>query len=135
MESLAPWPIIAVLTVGFVAGFLLLRALSPASRLRHQIHRIKLRVRKVVRKRVPGAHATSIGAVEIDPKHLAIWVWVETDEQRDALRDDDDLIDQFRRILSDEHYPATAVSDVGFEFESDETVRRDYAGNWWHAMK
>ena len=32
-------------------------------------------------------------------------------------------------------YPEHAVPNVGITAESQETVDRDFQGNWWHAVK
>ena len=45
------------------------------------------------------------------------------------------MIDAFRQALRDAGYPPAKVPEVGFEFESEETVRRDYEGNWFYRMK
>jgi hypothetical protein len=44
-------------------------------------------------------------------------------------------IEAFRQALLDAGYPPVAIPEIGFEFESEETVRRDYRGNWFHRMK
>jgi hypothetical protein len=46
-----------------------------------------------------------------------------------------ELVPEFRRALSAAGYPSAAVPEVGFAFESQQTVDRDYAGNWWYAIK
>ena len=75
------------------------------------------------------------GAVDIHPKHLAYWITTATDAQRDRLAADSEMQDEFRRILMREGYPADAILEVGFAFQSEETVERDYGGNWFHAVK
>jgi hypothetical protein len=51
------------------------------------------------------------------------------------MRSSPELVSEFRRVLLDVGYPATAVTDVGFEIEAQQTVDRDYNGNWWHRVK
>lgn len=75
------------------------------------------------------------GAVDIHPKHLAYWLTTATDAQRDRLAADSAMQDEFRRILLRAGYPADAVLEVGFAFQSEETVQRDYGGNWYYAVK
>lgn len=77
----------------------------------------------------------SFGAVEIDPKYLAIWVTVATDEQKNALIAHTELTEQFQHAILELGYPAEAVPGIGYAFESQETVDRDYDHNWWYAVK
>ncbi len=76
-----------------------------------------------------------IGASDIDPKHLAVWITTQTDRQRDALSADESLKARLREILAESSYPQKAIPQVGFAFESEETVQRDHGGNWWYAIK
>lgn len=51
------------------------------------------------------------------------------------MRSAPELVSEFRQVLLDAGYPATAVPDIGFEFEAQQTVDRDYNGNWWYRVK
>lgn len=77
----------------------------------------------------------SFGAVDIDPKNLAVWITTDTDTQRDELLNNGALINQFRLVFRTAGYPGNAIQDICFEFESQQTVNRDFNGNWWHAVK
>jgi hypothetical protein len=44
-------------------------------------------------------------------------------------------LSEFRQVLLDVGYPVTAVPAVGFEFEAQPTVDRDYNGNWLYRVK
>jgi hypothetical protein len=99
------------------------------------IWRAKRRVRSLVRRRYRCCEVSSIGAVDIHPRHLAFWVKTDTDAQRDALQADPDLQRRLREVLREVRYPAAAIDEVGFAFESQETVDRDYEGSWYYAMK
>jgi hypothetical protein len=77
-----------------------------------------------------------LGAVWLSPCNLAFWITTQTDAERDLLmRSAPELVSDFRQVLLDVGYPATAVTDVGFEFEAQQTVDRDYNGNWWYRVK
>jgi hypothetical protein len=99
------------------------------------IWRARRAIKRLVRRYCPRAKLFSFGATWIDPRYLAIWIATETDDERDRLRAMPDLIDAFRQALGDAGYPPAAIPEVGFEFESEETVRRDYGGNWFHRTK
>src|SRR5262245_50149697 len=89
----------------------------------------------LARARFPSCKVFSIGAVDIDPKRLAIWITTDTDAQRDALRGDAGFQLGLRSVLREVRYPEAAIGEVGFAVESEETVQRDCEGNWWYAIK
>jgi len=87
------------------------------------------------RKRFPCANSFHVGATDLGPENLAIWITTETDAQRDALLGDALYQRQFRQILAEVGYPAEAISQVGLAIESQETVDRDYEGSWFYATR
>lgn len=85
-----------------------------------------------------GHAATGIfshGAADIHPRHLAFWLTFDTDAGRDLFLNDRPLLDAIRAKLVALGYPETAVPHVGVTAESQETVDRDFEGNWRYAMK
>ena len=99
------------------------------------IRRAKREIRRLARQRCPEAGVFSFGATKIHPRHLAIWIATQTDEHRDGLRRDQDFQKELRVVLLHAGYPPAAVPLVAFAFESQETVNRDFAGNWHYATQ
>jgi hypothetical protein len=56
---------------------------------------------------------------------------VQTDRERDRLRADQQLSEQFKQALVRVDWPEAARPHVEFEIESEETVKRESGGNWW----
>ena len=78
---------------------------------------------------------TSYGAVDISPVHLAIWLITDTDAHRDQLLALQDFLQTCRAALVASGYPPEAVPHIHFGAASEETVQRDWGGNWWHFFK
>jgi hypothetical protein len=98
------------------------------------IRRAKRAIREIAGRYCPIARVFSFGATNISPRFLAIYVTTWTDEERDLLRSQPDLKDEFRQALFAAGYPAWAVPHVGLAFESQETVN-DFGGSWYLACK
>jgi hypothetical protein len=81
------------------------------------------------------ARSFHIGSRPVKSHNLAFWITTQTDAERDLMRSAPELVSEFRQVLLDAGYPATAVPDIGFEFEAQQTVDRDYNGNWWYRVK
>jgi acetolactate synthase regulatory subunit len=81
-------------------------------------------------------HVTHFGATEIDPKHLAVWLCVQSDREVERLYSQImDIRQQVHACFHAEKYPEAAVGFIGVQIASQETVTRDYAGNWWYFFK
>jgi len=81
-------------------------------------------------------HVTHFGATEVDPKYLAVWLCVQSDHECERLYQDIMSIrEQVHHCFGGEQYPAAAVPFIGVQIASQETVNREYAGNWWHFFK
>jgi hypothetical protein len=119
--------IAALIFVGYVGG--VGWSLYPT------IIRSRRAIRKILKKRGFSFRVHSFGATSIDPQYLCICINVDTDSERDSLRENTELIDQFREAMLRVGYPAESVPLVGFSFESQQTVDRDFAGNWFYARK
>lgn len=75
----------------------------------------------------------------------AFWIEVDTDRDRSAIKRNAELMDRLKKVFIDTGYidhinmlAARLQTDrvsPGIEVESNETVKRDFNGNWWYAMK
>jgi hypothetical protein len=99
------------------------------------ILRSRKAIRRILKARGTPFRVESFGATRIDPDHLCICINVNTDAERDSLQHDDELIRQFRKAILSSGYPAESVPMVSFSIESQETVSRDFEGNWFYARK
>lgn len=80
------------------------------------------------------AAVSHFGSVNIAPKYLAYCIQVKTDrEAKEADRES--LTNLVRTWLKEEGYPATAADQIAVRIDSEETVLRDYDGNWYHYCK
>jgi hypothetical protein len=78
---------------------------------------------------------TWFGAYEIDPKYMSFYICVETDRTKDQLEGDVDLMQNLRAVLQQANYPPEAQDQVFISFASQETVNRDFQGNWYYYFK
>ena len=75
-----------------------------------------------------------IGATYINPKHLAICIALGTDEEVEKF----DLMEITKMVhqwLEEEKYPHEAIKHVGVRVDSQETVNREFNGNWFYCYK
>ena len=89
---------------------------------------------EAVRKAVPLASGFHFGAYHIDPQLMAFWIMTETDAERDAVLAEGLADATFRRALGQAGYPRKAIPLITVTAESQETVDRDFGGNWWRAV-
>ena len=77
----------------------------------------------------------SIGAIGIGPEHLAIWIAVDKDWERDQLREDATFKRGCIDALGRCGYPPEALPFVGIQIESQQTVESKSGGSWHIAMQ
>ena len=136
-QSLA---VLAALVVGILAlvslGILFLFAHSIDWKLWPAIRRTKRQVKEIVDQHVAGARVFSTqGATRIDPRYLTIWIATNTDDERNRLRKEPKLYEQFCEALVRAGYPKESIPIVGLVVESQETVDRDFGGRWTEATE
>jgi len=82
------------------------------------------------------SHVTHFGATVIDPKHLAVWLCVESDREVERLYSQvRDIRQKVHSCFHTERYPEAVIPFIAVQIASQETVNRDYDGNWWHFFK
>ena len=92
-------------------------------------------IRAHVQQLDTSANVSAFGAVDISPVHLAVCITTDSDAMRDKFAADQSLDQIVRDALRDAGYPREAILHIAIAFESQETVDRDWDGNWRHAMK
>lgn len=75
------------------------------------------------------------GSYDIDPKNLAFWICVNSDEMKNKLEQNKELKKQLKNLLIKYEYPQEAINDVFIGFESQETVDRESNGDWYLHFK
>lgn len=100
-----------------------------------KIRRFEQLALAAAKERIDDAKVFTIGAPDVDSKYLALWITTQTDAQRDALSGDAGLKKALVAALHSVDYPPEAIPQVGFAFESEETVKREWGGDWWACIK
>jgi hypothetical protein len=80
-------------------------------------------------------HVENCIVTTLDPTLTWFLIQTRTDAERDLLTGNDTLSMQFRQVFRSRGCPDALVRDLAFTFESQETVDRDYAGDWYWALK
>lgn len=78
---------------------------------------------------------THYGAIDIHPKHLVIWIVVDSDAERSRLAGDAVLRQRLRGFLAEFQYPVEGRDTAHIGFESVETVNRESGGDFWRHWK
>ena len=130
-----------------------------------KIWRMKHAVRRAVCRTGIKCRVHWLGLYWMDPRLLAFWICVKTDEQKKTLESNEQLKQELSSVPDRYNYPQPdsppldfglpdveqlrkelpnlpdgfelrkAEQGVGFTFESQETVDRLYNGSWYEAMK
>lgn len=92
------------------------------------VRRAKRKIRNLVLQQSVEAKIYSFQGAT--PSHLVILIGTGTDEEAARLRQDIGFLPALRDALTTSGYPPESVPFVQFPITSQETVSRDYAGNW-----
>lgn len=97
------------------------------------VHRVLENVRATVSRDYPGATVSHLGST--DSRQLVILLMLRTDRHRDALLLDSTFRERFQQALVYADYPPTAIAHVKYLAQSQETVDRDFGGDWFEATR
>ena len=89
-------------------------------------------MQSVARRYVP---ACVVAALDLEPTAPWFLVKTKTDAERDLLRMTETLLSEFQAVFRARECPDDIVRRITFTFQSLETVERDFAGNWYWALK
>ena len=89
-------------------------------------------IQSIARQYVPDCAVAALDLALTGPWFL---IKTKTDADRDLLRGGDTLLDEFKSVFQARACPDAIVQRLTFTFESLETVEREYAGNWYWALK
>lgn len=85
------------------------------------------KILELVHELMPSAGLKRIGPMDFGQPSWLCWVVTETDAERDQLSRNDMLLERLQSCS--DFLPSS------FTFQSEETVRRDFDGNWFYAMR
>lgn len=71
----------------------------------------------------------------LEPTLMWFLVRTRTDAERDLLIGNETLLAQYEQVFRARGCSEALIRDLTFTFESQETVDRDYSGNWYWALK
>ena len=129
-----------------ITTFLLTKKCSTTSHKNISKQIQKLMKSKVEQNGIKVLHISAFG-YKFDS---AFWIVVETDKQKEVLNKNEKLIAELKGLFNETGY-MDLISKIweqevkqqsldylktpGIVFESQQTVDRDFEGNWYHAMK
>lgn len=76
-----------------------------------------------------------VTALDLEPTRSWFLVETETDAKRDLLKGNEALLMEFKAVFRARECSDAIVQGLTFTFQSQETVERDYAGNWRWALQ
>ena len=85
---------------------------------------------KIARAVVPNAELKRIGPMGAANPSWSCWIITATNFERDRIKDDSEIIAKLWKAASDAGFPPDS-----FTVQSHESVKRDYKGSWFYAMR
>lgn len=76
-----------------------------------------------------------VTALDLEPTRPWFLFETKTDAERDLLRGNETLHTEFKEVFRARECPDAIVRSLMFTFQSQETVERDYSGNWRWALQ
>lgn len=120
--------------LAIVAAILLARSRPVDWRRRARIGRLSDELLRFSKRYCPNAKVLTIDVKSGDRDKLAFLIQTDTDRQRDQLREDPAVFQDLPEMLRRSGFPATAMPSVHLFPESQETVDREFGGNWREAV-
>lgn len=71
----------------------------------------------------------------VHPYSIAVWLVTETDAARDRLPGPDPFLSTVQSVISDAGLPSADATVDATVAQSEETVKRDYEGSWFYALR
>lgn len=120
-----------VWTFGAAAGVIVgLVLLALNNRDWFALRRAQRKFARLIRERGLDVRISSYGITHLSARYPDVWIVTATDSERDELQRDSNLVIEMQGALTDEGYPQQDVQHVQFVFESEQTVKRDFSGDW-----
>lgn len=76
-----------------------------------------------------------VSALDLDSPRPWFLVKTKTDAERDLLTGNEALLKEIKGVFRARDCPDEILQRIVFTFQSQETVERDYAGNWYFALR
>jgi hypothetical protein len=80
-------------------------------------------------------HVKDCMVTALEPTQTWFLIQTKTDAERDLLTGRETLLGEFKEVFRVRGCSDALVDGLTFTFESQETVDRQYAGNWYWALK
>jgi len=79
-------------------------------------------------------HVRDCIVTALEPTQRWFLIQTKTDAERDLLTRNESLLKEFKEVFRVRGCSDALVDSLAFTFESQETVDRQYAGNWYWAL-
>lgn len=95
-----------------------------------QVEQAEAVILDILRPIVSVVRLKRIGPIGREKPSWSCWVVTDTDVERDLLMANNGLREELKNQAE-----RNGFGPSGFIFQSEETVKRDYEGNWFYAMR